>query len=126
MEAHLDWLRKSRRVPPQVDCHLPPKGEISLVPEEGERVVFISHFQRGFGLPASDFLRAFLDKFGLQPHHLPANAFVFLSAFACLFEGYLGLWPSLHHWAKYHGFRVQTVQGSTMPVKPMVQCGRLP
>ena len=86
-EAHLEWLRKSRRVPLEVDCRLPPSGEISPVPLAGERVVFISHFQRGFGLPASDFFRAFLDKFGLQPHHLPANALLFLSSFASLFEG---------------------------------------
>jgi hypothetical protein len=30
-------------------------------PESGERIVFVSHFERGFGLPVSDFFRDFLD-----------------------------------------------------------------
>jgi hypothetical protein len=34
-------------------------------PEPGERVVFITHFERGFGLPASDFFRDFLDTYDL-------------------------------------------------------------
>jgi hypothetical protein len=51
-------------------------------PKPGERVVFIAHFERGFGLPASDFFRDFLDTYDLQPHHIPANAVMILSAFA--------------------------------------------
>jgi hypothetical protein len=62
-------------------------------PEAGERVVFISHFERGFALPASDFFRDFLDTYGLQPHHLPANAVMILSAFAAFYEGYAGIEP---------------------------------
>ncbi|KAK1649107.1 hypothetical protein QYE76_066912 [Lolium multiflorum] len=58
---------------------------------QGERVVFISHFERGFGLPASPFFCAFLDFFGLQPHHLPANACVTLSCYVAFCEGYASL-----------------------------------
>ena len=36
----------------------------------GERVVFLAHFDRGFGLPVSKFFRDFLDFYRLQPHHL--------------------------------------------------------
>ena len=122
-EAHIEWARKSRRIPPAVECRVPPAGEISPSPRLGERVIFLSHLQRGFGLPASNFFRQFLDTFGLQPHHLPANVFVFLSSFVCLFEGYLGLWPKLHHWTKYFSFRAQTVQGLDTAEKPLVPCG---
>jgi hypothetical protein len=59
-------------------------------PESGERIVFISHFERGFGLPTSDFFRDFLDTYDLQPHHLPANAVMILSAFAAFCEGFAG------------------------------------
>jgi hypothetical protein len=62
-------------------------------PEAGERVVFISLFERGFALPASDFFRDFLDTYGLQPHYLPANAVMILSAFAAFCEGYAGIEP---------------------------------
>ena len=96
-ETQLDWLQKSRRIPPGVACRIPTPEKISPQPNPGEYVVFLAHFHRGFGLPSSDFLRAFLRKFNLQPRHLPANAFVYLSSFASFFEGYLGLWPSLHH-----------------------------
>ena len=61
---HINWLYKSRRIPAEVICRL-PGNEIEPRPASGERVVFIAHFQRGLGLPASPFLRAFLDKFHL-------------------------------------------------------------
>jgi hypothetical protein len=62
-------------------------------PGPGERVVFIAHFERGFGLPVSDFFRDFLDTYGLQPHHIPANAVMILSAFAAFCKGYAGIEP---------------------------------
>ena len=74
-----------------------PPGETSPSPCPGERVIFLSHLQRGLGLLASNFFRQFLEFFGLQPHHLPANVLVFLSSFVYLFEAYLGIWPKLHH-----------------------------
>jgi hypothetical protein len=40
-------------------------GETVLAPEPGERVVFISHFKRGFGLLVSDLFRDFLDTYDL-------------------------------------------------------------
>ena len=63
-------------------------------------------------MPASDFFRNFLDFFDLQPHHLPANAIVSLSAFSSFKEGYLGLWPTVKAWSKYFHLREQTVPGS--------------
>ena len=39
-------------------------------------------------------MHTFLEKFGLQPHHLPANAFTTLSALVSFAESYLGLWPT--------------------------------
>ena len=116
----LEWLLSTRRITSQVICRKPGK-ELVPVPEPGERVVFLAHFERGFGLPASDFFRAFLDFFGLQPHHLPANAFVSLSAFSSFCEGYLGVWPTVDIWAKYFHLRKHTIPG-TKP-KLMTACG---
>ena len=56
----IEWLIRSRRVGPQVICWLAGKEEIPT-PQAGERVVFLTHFERGFGLPASEFFRSFLD-----------------------------------------------------------------
>ena len=54
-EAHIEWARKSRRIPSGVAHRIPPAGEISPSPRRGEFVIFLSHLQRGFGLPASHF-----------------------------------------------------------------------
>ena len=60
----MDWLIKSRRIPAGVECRL-PGAELAPQPKDGERVVFVSHFERGFGLPVSHFFREFLDKYRL-------------------------------------------------------------
>jgi hypothetical protein len=62
-------------------------------PEPGEHIVFISHFERGFALPASDFFQDLLDTYDLQPHHLSVNAVMILSAFAAFCEGFTGIEP---------------------------------
>jgi hypothetical protein len=106
-----------------------------LAPEPGERVVFIAHFERGFGLPASDFFRDFLDTYDLQPHHIPANAVMILSAFAAFCEGFAGIEAFTQAWAKYFQLRKQVIQEppqskddppETAQEKkdhPMTQCG---
>ena len=68
------------------------------MPQEGERDIFCSYCLCGLGLPASSFFRSFLEFYGLQPHHLPPNTVVLLSAFVTLCEGYLGVLPTLKLW----------------------------
>lgn len=67
--ADIDWLHRTWRIPEEVECWI-PSDEVVPTPEPGECVVFVSHFESGFGLPVSDFIQQFLDHFGLQPHHL--------------------------------------------------------
>jgi hypothetical protein len=62
--ADISWITTTRRVPAGVACWL-PAGETVSAPESGERVVFVSHFEQGFGLPVSDFFRDFLDTYDL-------------------------------------------------------------
>jgi hypothetical protein len=62
--ADISWLTTTRRVPAGVACRL-PASETVPAPEPGERVVFISHFERGFALPVSDFFRDFLENYDL-------------------------------------------------------------
>jgi hypothetical protein len=94
------------------------------VPEPGEIVVFTAHFIRGFGLPSSSFFRSFLDRYELQPHHLPANAVFLLSSFVAFCEGFVGLLPSLTLWARLYTLRINSIQDPNLPLpKPVVQCG---
>jgi hypothetical protein len=67
-------------------------------PEPGKRVVFIAHFGQGFGLPASDFFRDFLNTYDLQPHHVPANVVMILSAFAAFYEGFASIEAFTQAW----------------------------
>ncbi|KAM0839714.1 hypothetical protein ACQ4PT_060137 [Festuca glaucescens] len=110
MPADIQRLRRMRRIPDGVECRL-PATEIAPVLEPGERVVFVTHFDRGFGLPASNFFRSFLDFFGLQPHHLPANAYLSLSCYATFCEGYAGLWPDVDFWCRLFFLKAQTTDG---------------
>ena len=78
-------------------------------------MVFVAHFERGLGLPTSAFFLNFLDRFLLQPHHLPASAILVLSSFTAFTEGYLGLWPSINLWSKFYAFRKQGVPNPDDP-----------
>ena len=101
-----------------------PRGEVEPAPEPGEYVVFSAHFERGFGLPASDFFREILDFYKLQPHHLPGNAIFYLSCFVSFMEAYIGLRPTKEAFARFFGLRINSVQGKNIPnPKPPVQCG---
>jgi hypothetical protein len=62
--ADISWITTTRRIPVGVACRL-PAGEIVRAPEPGERVVFVAHFEWGFGLPVSHFFRDFLDTYDL-------------------------------------------------------------
>ncbi|KAK1616941.1 hypothetical protein QYE76_022458 [Lolium multiflorum] len=122
-EYEIDWLYRSRRIPEGVTCRL-PGDEIEPVLEPGERVVFLAHFERGFGLPVSSFFRSFLDFYKLQPHHLPGNAVFYLSCYATFMEAYIGIRPTRETFARFFALRINSVQGTEIPKpKPPVQCG---
>ena len=102
-EDHIAFLHDTRRLPGvgYVKARIPPEGEISPAPREGERVVFRAHFIRGFGLPASGFLRLFLEFYHLQPYHLTPNTVMLLAAFVTMCEGYLGILSSIELWGAF-------------------------
>jgi hypothetical protein len=73
-------------------------------------VVFYDHFPWGFVLPASSFMRQFLDHFRLQPYHIGVNAMMILSAFTTLCEAYLGIWPNVELFRQLIYFKTQTAE----------------
>ncbi|KAK1628909.1 hypothetical protein QYE76_003224 [Lolium multiflorum] len=106
----IERLVRLRRIPREVVTRA-PGAEVEPKPEPGERVVFGAHLDRGLGLPASAFFRRFLDFFGLQPHHLPANACVLLSCYVAFMEGYAGLWPDVEFWSRLFYLKSQMTEG---------------
>ena len=122
-QYEIDWLYRSRRIPEGVTCRI-PGDEIEPDPEPGEYVVFLAHFERGFGLPASPFFREFLDFYKLQPHHLPGNAIFYLSCYAAFMEAYIGIRPTRETFARFFNLRINSVQGKEIPKpNPPVECG---
>ncbi|KAK1651642.1 hypothetical protein QYE76_069447 [Lolium multiflorum] len=122
-QYEIDWLYRSRRIPEGVSYRL-PGDEIEPVLWPGEYVVFLAHFERGFGLPASDFFRSFLDFYQHQPHHLLGNAIFYLSCYATFMEAYIGIRPTRETFARFFALRINSVQGKEIPKpKPPVQCG---
>ena len=69
--------------------------------------MFYSHFDRGCGLPVTNFTRFTMNQFLLQPHHLPANAILIMSCVAACMEAYVGIRATKQIWAKYFMFARQ-------------------
>jgi hypothetical protein len=109
-QADIERLCRTRRIPEGVVCRLPGSEVVPAV-EPGERVVFVAHFDLGFGLLASDFFLSFLSFFGLQPHHLPANTYLSLSCYATFCKGYAGLWPDVDFWCRLFFLKAHTTDG---------------
>ncbi|KAK1678362.1 hypothetical protein QYE76_039210 [Lolium multiflorum] len=109
-EDDIERLVRLRRISSEVITRV-PGDEVEPRPNPGERVVFGAHFDRGLGLPASHFFRRFLDFFGLQPHHLPANACVLLSCYVAFMEGYAGLWPDIDFGSRLFFIKAQPMDG---------------
>ncbi|KAK1665328.1 hypothetical protein QYE76_053487 [Lolium multiflorum] len=123
-QADIDWLYCSRKIPEEVWCRIPGQ-ERQPEPRPGEYVVFAAHFERGLGLPASDFFRRFLDFYELQPHHLPGNVIFYLSSFAAFMEGYAGITPSVNNFSFFYYLRKNSLQGKQLPYpKPFVRDDR--
>src|SRR3954462_9134054 len=100
-------------MPAGIEWRIPDDEQVPQA-RPGERVVFLAHFARGFGLPASTFFRTFLDFHHLQPHHLAANFIMILSSFVKLCEGYLGCRPSIALWKRFFNLRAHNARTGTV------------
>jgi hypothetical protein len=61
--------------------------------------------ERGFGVPASPFMRALLHYYKVELHHLAPNSISQATIFAAVYEGYLGMGPQWNMWL--HLFRAE-------------------
>jgi hypothetical protein len=74
---------------------IPPPSGAAPSPPPGYVVSFVSFHERGFGVPASRFMRANLHVYGVELHNLSPNSISQAAIFAAVCEGYLGIDP---HW----------------------------
>ena len=71
----------------------PALGDARSYEDTGEIVGFLPYFERGFGLPCSNFFSGLLYYYGIQLHHLTPNSFVHISVFVHLCEAFMGIEP---------------------------------
>jgi hypothetical protein len=95
VEDGLLWPRTSRSQPEWIT--LPPTHR-EPAPPEGYVVSFVCFHERGFGVPASVFMRALLHYYQVELHHLAPNAVMQATIFAAVCEGYLGVEPQWNLW----------------------------
>jgi hypothetical protein len=72
-----------------------PGSEADPTPPPGYVVSFIPFHERGFGVPASRFMRALLHYYGVELHNFNPNSIAQAAIFAAVCEGFLGINP---HW----------------------------
>jgi hypothetical protein len=94
----------------QPEWMAPPSG---AAPSPPSRYVlsFVSFHERGFGVPASRFMRAILHVYGVELHNLSPNSISQAAIFVVVCEGYLGIAPHWDLWT--HLFSVELFASST-------------
>jgi hypothetical protein len=70
-----------------------PSERSRPVPAPGYVVSFVSFHERGFGVPASRFMRVILHVYGVELHNLSPNSILQAAIFAAVCEGYMGIAP---------------------------------
>jgi hypothetical protein len=79
---------------PQLEW-MAPASEADPTPPPGYVVSFIPFHERGFGVPASRFMRALLHYYGVELHNFNPNSIAQAAIFVAVCEGFLGIDP---HW----------------------------
>jgi hypothetical protein len=72
-----------------------PASEADPTPPPGYVVSFVSFHERGFGVPASRFMRALLHYYGVELHNFNPNSIAQAAIFTAVCEGFLGIDPPL-------------------------------
>jgi hypothetical protein len=96
-DSQLEWM-----APPSGATPSPPLGYV---------VSFVSFHERGFGVPASRFMRAILHVYRVELHNLSPNSISQAAIFAAVCEGYLGIAPHWDLWT--HLFSTELFASST-------------
>ena len=109
-EEHLVELVEGGFLPTKADCAWrAPGNEQEPAPQGDERVILVSHLLRGMTIPPSAFFSAVLEYYGLQLHNIAPNSILVLAGFQALFEGYLGIAPTVDHFKHCFLCRRQTI-----------------
>jgi hypothetical protein len=90
-----DGLLRPRASRTQPEWRVASSDHREPAPPEGYVVSFMAFHERGFGVPASPFMRVLLHNYKVELHHLAPNSISQAAIFAAVCEGYLGMEPPL-------------------------------
>jgi hypothetical protein len=83
--------------------------------------MFIVHIERGFGVPAGDFLRELVQFYRIELVHLAPNSIMIIATFIHLCEAFLGITPLFHLW--HHFFELKkTGKGVVVRIVSFLLC----
>jgi hypothetical protein len=88
-----------------------PASEADPTPPPGYVVSLIPFHERGFGVPASRFMRALLHYYGVELHNFNPNSIAQAAIFTAVCEGFLGIDPHWDLWT--HLFSVELFASTT-------------
>jgi hypothetical protein len=100
----------------------PPSGATPSLPP-GYVVSFVSFHERGFGVPASRFMRAILHVYGVELHNLSPNSISQAAIFAAVCEGYLGIDPHWDLWTHFFSAELFASPTAERRVRAAVRAG---
>jgi hypothetical protein len=86
-------------------------SEADPTPPPGYVVSFIPFHERGFGVPASRFMRALLHYYGVELHNFNPNSIAQVAIFVAVCKGFLGIDPHWDLWT--HLFSAEFFAAST-------------
>ena len=104
-------LREAGYLSTDIAHRLPAEGQIIPTPKPRERVVFLSHFVRGLGLPLHPFVRGLMFYYGLDFHDLAPNSILNISVFIVVCEAFLHITPHFGLWLKTFNVKPKVVSG---------------
>jgi hypothetical protein len=90
---------------------LAPRSEADPTSPSGYVVSFTPFHERGFGMPASRFMRALPHYYGVELHNFNPNSIAQAAIFVAVCEGFLGIDPHWDLWT--HLFCVEFFAAST-------------
>jgi hypothetical protein len=106
--AQPKWMAPSEAVPS------PPPGYV---------VSFILFHERGFGVPASRFMRALLHHYGVELHNLNPNSIAQAAIFAVVCEGFLGFKVHWDLWTHLFSAELFALTTGAKKVRMAVRAG---
>jgi hypothetical protein len=92
-------------------------------PPPGYVVSFVSFHERGFGVPASRFMRAILYNYGVELHNLSPNSISQAAIFTAVCEGYLGIDPHWDLWTHFFSAELFASPTGERRVRAAVRAG---